>query len=176
MAGRANVKNGNKRMRIGQGFDVHKLVKNRKLVLGGVEIPFEKGLMGHSDADVLSHAIADALLGAAALGDIGKHFPNTDSVYAGIFSLLLLKQVSGLLKQNNFKVINIDSTLVLEQPKIANYVPEMRNNIALSIGIDVGNVSVKATTTEGLGYTGQGKGVAAHAIALVKQINGNDTV
>ena len=163
-------------MRIGHGFDVHKLVKNRKLVLGGVEIPFAKGLMGHSDADVLSHAIADALLGAAALGDIGKHFPDTNLAYAGISSLLLLRQVSDLLAQRNFKIINIDSTLVMEQPKIAKYVPEMRNNIAVSVGIDVGDVSVKATTTEGLGYTGQGKGIAAHAIVLVNQNSRNDTV
>jgi 2-C-methyl-D-erythritol 2,4-cyclodiphosphate synthase len=163
-------------MRIGHGFDVHKLVKNRKLVLGGVEIPFEKGLLGHSDADVLSHAVCDALLGATALGDIGKHFPDSDATYAGISSLLLLKQVSGLLDKKNFIIVNIDSTLILEKPKIAPYIPEMRNNIALAVGLEIEKISVKATTTEGLGYTGLGKGVAAHAIVLIDEKNGHGTV
>lgn len=163
-------------MRIGHGFDVHKLITNRKLILGGVEIPYEKGLLGYSDADVLSHAICDALLGAASLGDIGKHFPDTNTVFAGISSLLLLKQVAGLLDQNNFIINNIDSTLILEQPKVAPFIVTMRKNIALSLGLDYSKISVKATTTEGLGYTGRGQGVAAHAVALIAEKNRNETV
>jgi 2-C-methyl-D-erythritol 2,4-cyclodiphosphate synthase len=159
-------------MRIGHSFDVHKLKKKRKLILGGVEIPYEMGLLGHSDADVLSHAIGDALLGAAALGDLGVHFPDNDMHYSGISSLLLLKQIVTLLEQNNFRIVNIDSTLVMQKPKVARYVPEMRKNISLALNTDIKNISVKATTTEGLGFTGEGKGIAAHAVVLINEING----
>jgi 2-C-methyl-D-erythritol 2,4-cyclodiphosphate synthase len=153
--------------RIGFGFDVHKLVEGRKLVLGGEEIPFEKGLLGHSDADVLVHAIADSLLGAAALGDIGKHFPDTDSHYKDISSIALLEQVANLIAENRFEVINIDSTIVLQKPKIAPYVDQMRNNIAKALRLDVAKVSVKATTNEGLGFIGAGDGAVAYAVALI---------
>ena len=159
-------------MRIGYGFDVHKLVKKRKLILGGVEIPYELGLLGHSDADVLSHAIGDALLGAAALGDLGAHFPDDDLHYSGISSLWLLKQIVTLLEQNGFLIVNIDSTLVMQKPKVAKYVPEMRKNISLALNVDLKKVSVKATTTEGLGFTGEGKGIASHAVVLINEING----
>ncbi|MGA7160476.1 MAG: 2-C-methyl-D-erythritol 2,4-cyclodiphosphate synthase [Bacteroidota bacterium] len=153
--------------RIGFGFDVHKLVKGRRLILGGVDIPFEKGLLGHSDADVLLHAIADALLGAAALGDIGKHFPDTDQAYKNISSLTLLEHVCKLMIEHEYEIINIDSTIVLQKPKIAPYVDEMRNNIALAIRLDLSRVSVKATTNEGLGFIGAGDGAVAYAVALV---------
>ena len=153
--------------RIGYGFDVHQLTEGRPLVLGGVTIPSDKGLLGHSDADVLLHAICDALLGAAALGDIGKHFPDTDARYKGISSLELLRHVGGLLKENGYTVGNIDSTLVLERPKIAPHVPQMQQNIATALGITVRQVSVKATTNEGMGFIGTGQGAVAHAVALI---------
>ena len=153
--------------RIGFGFDVHKLVMGRKLVLGGVDIPCEKGLLGHSDADVLLHAIADALLGAAALGDIGKHFPDTDPAYKNISSVTLLEQVYTLITENHCEIINIDSTIVLQKPKIAPYVDQMKINVARSLRIDAAKVSVKATTNEGLGFIGTGEGAVAYAVALI---------
>lgn len=154
-------------MRIGQGYDVHKLVEGRKLILGGVEIPYEKGLLGHSDADVLLHAIMDALLGAAALDDIGKHFPDSDDRYKGISSIELLKEVSLLLKSNNYSIINVDSTIIAQKPKLAPFIDEMRKNISASLGISIDKVSVKATTEEGLGFTGEGLGIASSAICLI---------
>jgi len=153
--------------RIGFGFDVHRLAAGRKLVLGGVEISFEKGLLGHSDADVLSHAIADALLGAAALGDIGTHFPDTDPKYKNISSLTLLAHVEGLLSKKSFTIGNIDTTIVLQQPKIAPHVEKMRENIASALHINIDCVSVKATTNEGLGFIGAGDGAAAYAVANI---------
>lgn len=157
--------------RIGFGYDVHSLTTGRKLILGGVEIPSEKGLLGHSDADVLLHAICDALLGAAALGDIGKHFPDTDERYKGINSLKLLNHVLELLLKNGFTVGNVDSTLVLEKPKIASYVDTMRKNIATALRISVDAVSVKATTNEKLGSIGAGEGAAAYAVTIINSIN-----
>ena len=154
-------------MRIGQGYDVHKLVEGRKLILGGVDVPYEKGLLGHSDADVLLHAIMDALLGAAALGDIGKHFPDNDNSYKGISSIELLKKVSLLLKEKNYSIINVDSTIIAQKPKLAPYIYDMRVNIADALGIDVDRISVKATTEEGLGFTGEGLGIASSAICLI---------
>ncbi len=154
-------------MRIGMGYDVHKLVEGRKLILGGVEIPYEKGLLGHSDADVLLHAVMDALLGASALGDIGKHFPDTDPKYAGISSIELMKDVGQLLREHGIKIGNLDATLICQKPKIAPYRGEMIKNIAEALQIDVSQVSVKATTEEGLGFTGEGLGISAQAIALV---------
>ncbi|MBI2429264.1 MAG: 2-C-methyl-D-erythritol 2,4-cyclodiphosphate synthase [Ignavibacteriales bacterium] len=153
--------------RIGFGYDVHRLVDGRKLIIGGVEIPFEKGLLGHSDADVLLHAICDALLGAAALGDIGKHFPDTEQQYKNISSLELLKHTSNLLRNHGYTVVNIDSTLVLEKPKILPYVDQMRMNISQSVGIDLTAVSVKATTNENLGFIGSGEGASAYAVTLI---------
>jgi 2-C-methyl-D-erythritol 2,4-cyclodiphosphate synthase len=153
--------------RIGFGFDVHRLTAGRKLVLGGVEIPFEKGLLGHSDADVLSHAIADALLGAAAAGDIGTHFPDTDPKYKNIPSLTLLSNVAHLLSEKSFIIINIDTTIVLQQPKIAPHVEKMRENIARALHVETDCVSVKATTNEGLGFIGAGDGAVAYAVAQV---------
>ena len=154
-------------MRIGSGYDVHKLVENRKLILGGVEIPYEKGLLGHSDADVLLHAVMDALLGAAALGDIGKIFPDNDDKFKGISSLKLLGEVSVLLKNNNYSIINVDSTVIAQKPKLSPYIYNMRQNIADCLGIDISRVSVKATTEEGLGFTGAGLGIAATAVCLI---------
>ena len=154
-------------MRIGHGYDVHKLVEGRRLVLGGVEISYDKGLLGHSDADVLLHAISDSLLGAAALGDIGKHFPDSDEKYKGADSLLLLREVAKILFDNGFCVVNVDSTVIAQQPKLAPFIDKMRQNIADALSIDVGAVSVKATTEEHLGFTGRGEGIAAHAIALI---------
>lgn len=159
---------GEKKMRIGSGYDVHKLVENRKLILGGVEIPFELGLLGHSDADVLLHAIMDALLGAAALGDIGKHFPDTDEAYKGANSLTLLKKVGEILSDNGYEIENIDSTVIAQKPKIAGYIPEMRKNIAKALNIDLEQVSVKATTEEGLGFTGNLEGISASAVCMIK--------
>lgn len=153
--------------RIGFGFDVHRLVSGRKLILGGVEIPFEKGLLGHSDADVLLHAVSDALLGAAALGDIGKHFPDTDARFKGISSIQLLMQVGKLLTDKGYLVGNIDTTIVLEKPKIAPYADGMRKNISLALGINEDQVSVKATTNEGLGFIGVGEGAVAYAVATI---------
>ncbi|MBR2527676.1 MAG: 2-C-methyl-D-erythritol 2,4-cyclodiphosphate synthase [Blautia sp.] len=154
-------------MRIGTGYDVHKLVKGRELILGGVNIPWEKGLDGHSDADVLIHAVMDALLGAAALGDIGQHFPDTDPRYKGIASTKLLKEVGILLKEKGYIVGNIDATIIAQKPKLAAYLPKMRENMARQLRIDVGCVSVKATTEEGLGFTGSGLGIAAQAVCLL---------
>ncbi len=159
-------------LRIGQGYDVHRLVAGRKLVLGGVEVPHYQGLDGHSDADVLLHAICDALLGAAALGDIGKHFPQSDDQYKGIDSQILLANVGELLQAHRFQLVNIDSTIIVERPKLAPYIDAMRHNIARSLAVDVGLVSVKATTTEKLGFAGKEKGIAAQAVCL---INNNAT-
>ncbi|MBQ2643181.1 MAG: 2-C-methyl-D-erythritol 2,4-cyclodiphosphate synthase [Eubacterium sp.] len=155
-------------MRIGLGYDVHKLVENRKLILGGVEIPFEKGLLGHSDADVLTHAVMDALLGAAGLGDIGQHFPDTDPQYEGASSIELLKHVGELLENKGYAISNIDAIAMLEQPKIMKYKDEMEKNISDALNIDIDKVNVKATTEEGLGFTGEGLGVASQAIALLE--------
>jgi len=153
--------------RIGFGYDVHRLVEGRKLILGGVDIPHAKGLEGHSDADVLLHAIADALLGAAALGDIGRHFPTTDPRYKGISSLILMRHVGDLLLQHRCAVVNIDATVVLEAPKIAPFADMMRQNIADALKIPIDRISIKATTHEGLGFVGGGEGAAAHAVALL---------
>ena len=155
-------------MRIGHGYDVHKLVEGRKLIIGGVDIPHEKGLLGHSDADVLLHAISDSLLGAAALGDIGKLFPDNDPEYLGADSLELLKHVVKVLRENGFSVINIDSTIIAQAPKLAPYILKMRENIAMAVGIDPSFVSVKATTEEKLGFTGEKLGIAAHAVCLIE--------
>ena len=157
-------------MRIGHGYDVHKLAENRELIIGGVNIPFEKGLLGHSDADVLLHAICDALLGGAALGDIGKHFPDTDPEFRGVDSMLLLKKVAELLWDKGYKIINIDSTVLAQRPKLSPYILKMRENIASMAGVDTDCVSVKATTEEGLGFTGEGLGIAAHAVCLIDKV------
>ncbi len=157
-------------MRIGHGYDVHRLKKGRELILGGVEIPYEKGLDGHSDADVLLHAVMDALLGAAALGDIGKHFPDTDKCYQDIESMKLLWDVVGMLKEAGYKVVNIDSTICAQAPKLAPYIDEMRENIAVACGIKKSAVSVKATTEEGLGFTGTGEGMSATAVCLLEEV------
>ena len=155
-------------MRIGHGYDVHKLTENRKLIIGGVDIPFEKGLLGHSDADVLLHAISDALLGAAALGDIGKHFPPDDDAFLNADSLKLLESVNTLLSENGFSVENVDSTVIAQRPKLLPFIDRMRENIANALNIDISCVSVKATTEEKLGFTGAGEGISAHAVALIK--------
>ncbi|MDO4304407.1 MAG: 2-C-methyl-D-erythritol 2,4-cyclodiphosphate synthase [Bacillota bacterium] len=154
-------------MRIGMGYDVHKLVEGRKLIIGGVEIPYEKGLLGHSDADVLLHAVMDALLGAAALGDIGKHFPDTDPAYKGISSIKLLEHVGKLLEENLFLIENIDATIIAQAPKMRPYIDTMRKNIADALGIEVDQVNVKATTEEGLGFTGAGEGISSQAICML---------
>ena len=154
-------------MRIGQGFDVHRLVAGRKLVIGGVEIAYEKGLLGHSDADVLLHAICDALLGAAALGDIGKHFPDSDSRYKGIDSRKLLREVAALVASKGFAMENVDATIIAQAPRMAPHLSAMVANIASDLRIDTGRVNVKATTTEGLGFTGRGEGIAAQAVCLL---------
>lgn len=156
-------------MRIGHGYDVHRLVTDRKLILGGVEIPYELGLLGHSDADVLYHAVCDALLGAAALGDIGKHFPDNDQNFKNIDSGILLGRVVGLLKSKGFKPVNIDSTILAQKPKLAGYIPQMKKNIAKICGIEEDCVNVKATTEEGLGFTGDLSGIAAHAVCLIEK-------
>lgn len=155
-------------MRIGSGYDVHRLVEGRKLILGGVEILFEKGLLGHSDADVLLHAISDAILGAIAEGDIGRHFPDTDPKWKGADSMRLFERVVELAREKGFEVNNIDSTIVCQRPKLAPHIPKMVENIAASAGIEVSHVNVKATTTEGLGFTGTGEGIAAYAVVTVK--------
>lgn len=155
-------------MRIGHGYDVHKLVENRKLILGGVDIPYDKGLLGHSDADVLLHAIMDALLGAAALGDIGKLFPDTDNKFLGADSIILLKKVCQVLSDNGYKIGNIDSTVIAQKPKLKDYIDDMRANIANACNIDVSQVSVKATTEEKLGFTGRGEGISAHAVCIIE--------
>lgn len=154
-------------MRIGHGYDVHKLAENRKLILGGVEIPFKKGLLGHSDADVLLHAICDSLLGAAALGDIGVHFPDTSDEFKGISSLKLLRVVADLLDRSGYKVINIDSTVIAQEPKLSPYINKMRENIAKALKIELNSVSVKATTEEHLGFTGEKLGISAHSVCLI---------
>ena len=156
-------------MRIGHGYDVHRLTEGRKLILGGVEIPYEKGLLGHSDADVLTHALMDALLGAAALGDIGKLFPDSDERYSGADSLGLLRQVAALLTEKRYTVSNVDCTVIAQRPKLAPHIPLMRRNLAEAMGIGADQVSVKATTEEGLGFSGAGLGIAAHAVALIEK-------
>lgn len=155
-------------MRIGFGYDVHRLIEGRALILGGIDIPYEFGLLGHSDADVLVHAIMDALLGALGEGDIGKHFPDTDNKYKGISSLELLKQVSKLIKSKNFQVNNIDATIVAEKPKLASFIPQMEDNIASCLGISKDIINIKATTTEGLGFVGVGQGIASYAVCTIK--------
>ena len=157
-------------MRIGMGYDVHKLVEGRKLIMGGVEIPYEKGLLGHSDADVLLHAIMDALLGAAALGDIGKHFPDTDPAYKGISSIKLLEHVGNLLEENTFLIENIDATIIAQAPKMRPHIPQMEENIANALHIAVDQINVKATTEEGLGFTGKEEGIAAQAVCCIAGI------
>lgn len=157
-------------MRIGQGFDVHQLVEGRKLIIGGVEIPYERGLLGHSDADVLLHAICDALLGAAGLGDIGRHFPDSDPRYKGIDSRRLLREVMQLLRDKGYGVVNLDATIIAQAPKMAPHVPQMVVNIATDLGVEAGCVNVKATTTEKLGYTGRGEGIAAQAVCLIEKV------
>lgn len=154
-------------MRIGHGYDVHRLCENRKLIIGGVKIDYEKGLLGHSDADVLLHAISDSLLGAAALGDIGGMFPDTSEEYKDADSLVLLKKVADRIKDNGYKIINIDSTIIAQSPKMKPHIEKMRKNISLALGIDINYVSVKATTEEGLGFSGSGEGIAAHSICLI---------
>lgn len=158
-------------LRIGHGYDVHAFAENRKCILGGVEVPCEKGLLGHSDADVLLHAISDSLLGAAALGDIGKHFPDTDPRYKGADSLVLLRNVCSLVKSKGYKVNNIDATVIAQMPKLAPYIDEMRENIAKALGVDVDFVSVKATTEEKLGFTGRKEGISAHCVCLIAEKN-----
>lgn len=157
-------------MRVGMGYDVHRLTEGRDLILGGVKIPYEKGLLGHSDADVLLHAIMDALLGAAALGDIGKHFPDTDEKYSGISSMKLLKHVAGLLEENLYIVVNIDATIIAQKPKMRPHIAQMEENIASALGIERDRVNVKATTEEGLGFTGSGEGISAQAICALEKI------
>ncbi len=157
-------------MRIGHGYDVHRLVENRRLILGGVDIPYEKGLLGHSDADVLTHAVMDALLGAAALGDIGKHFPDNDEGYKNADSLVLCTKVAELLFGAGYRVVNIDATIIAQAPKLAPHIDKMRENLAHALGVDKGLVSIKATTEEGLGFTGEKSGIAAHAVCLIESI------
>lgn len=157
-------------MRVGMGYDVHKLTEDRKLILGGVEIPYEKGLLGHSDADVLLHAIMDALLGAAALGDIGKHFPDTDEKYRGISSIRLLEHVAGLLDEHGFIVENVDATIIAQRPKMRPYIDTMRENIANALRIEPDQINVKATTEEGLGFTGTGEGISSQAVCLLEKV------
>lgn len=157
-------------MRIGHGYDVHRLVEGRKLILGGVEIPYEKGLDGHSDTDVLVHALMDAMLGALALGDIGKHFPDSDPEYKGADSLKLLDRVSEMIDESDYVFSNADMTICCQSPKLAPYIPEMRKNIAETIGCDIGQISVKATTEERLGFTGEGLGISATAVVLLEQV------
>ena len=159
------------KLRVGHGYDVHRLVEGRALILGGVTVPFDRGLLGHSDADVLTHAVMDALLGAAALGDIGKLFPDSDAAYAGADSIALLERVTALLREHGWQVGNVDATVVAQAPKLAPYVPEMRRRLAEAMGLDMDCVSVKATTEERLGFTGSGEGMAAHAVALIERLN-----
>jgi len=156
-------------MRIGHGYDVHKLTEGRKLILGGIEIPYEKGLLGHSDADVLTHALMDALLGAAALGDIGKLFPDNDSAFAGADSVKLLERVCAVISDAGYRVGNVDCTVIAQRPKLAPFIPAMREKLAKAMDVDVSRVSVKATTEEHLGFTGEGLGIAAHSVALLEE-------
>ena len=155
-------------MRVGMGYDVHKLTEGRKLILGGVEIPYEKGLLGHSDADVLLHAIMDALLGAASLGDIGKHFPDTDPAYKGISSIKLLEHVGKLLDDHMYVIENIDATIIAQRPKMAPYIQKIRENIANTLGLELNQVNIKATTEEGLGFTGSGDGISAQSVCILE--------
>lgn len=157
-------------MRIGHGYDVHRLVEGRKCIIGGVCIPYEKGLLGHSDADVLTHAIMDSLLGALALGDIGKHFPDTDEKYSGADSIKLLSCVADIIREHGYEVGNIDATVIAQAPKLSPYINEMRQIIANTLDTDISNISVKATTEERLGFTGDGSGIAAHAVSLIKKL------
>ena len=157
-------------MRVGIGYDVHRFAPDRKLILAGVEIPYEQGLLGHSDADVIVHAIMDALLGAAALGDIGQHFPDTDPEYEGISSIWLLQKVAQLLKENHYSVGNIDAIIIAQRPKMMPYLGQMRKNTAAALGIEEGRVSIKATTEEGLGFPGRGEGIAAQAVCLLEEV------
>ena len=157
-------------MRIGMGYDVHKLVEGRDLILGGVKIPYEKGLLGHSDADVLLHAIMDALLGAAALGDIGKHFPDTDPVYKGISSIKLLEHVGKLIDEKLYVIGNIDATIIAQRPKMAPHIEQMRKNVAEALKIDIDQINIKATTEEGLGFTGTGEGISSQAVACLETV------
>lgn len=159
------------KLRVGHGYDVHRLVEGRALILGGVAVSFDRGLLGHSDADVLTHAVMDALLGAAALGDIGKLFPDSDAAYAGADSIALLERVTALLREHGWQVGNVDATVVAQAPRLAPYIPEMRRRLAEAMGLDVDCVSVKATTEERLGFTGSGEGMAAHAVALIERLN-----
>lgn len=159
------------KLRVGHGYDVHRLVEGRALILGGVTVPFDRGLLGHSDADVLTHAVMDALLGAATLGDIGKLFPDSDAAYAGADSIALLERVTALLREHGWQVGNVDATVVAQAPKLAPYIPDMRRRLAEAMGLDVDGVSVKATTEERLGFTGSGGGMAAHAVALIERLN-----
>ncbi len=156
-------------MRIGHGYDVHRLTENRKLILGGVEIPYEKGLLGHSDADVLVHALMDAMLGAAAMGDIGKLFPDDDDAYLGADSLVLLKKVSALIREHGYTLSNADCTVIAQRPRLSPFIDEMRKRVAEAAGVEVGRISVKATTEEKLGFTGEGLGIAAHAVVLLEE-------
>ncbi|MBQ6809613.1 MAG: 2-C-methyl-D-erythritol 2,4-cyclodiphosphate synthase [Clostridia bacterium] len=158
-------------MRIGYGYDVHKLVENRKLILGGVDIPYEKGLLGHSDADVLIHAVIDSLLGAAALRDIGYHFPDSDEKYRGVSSIFLMKETAKLLKNAGFEISNIDSTIIAQQPKLAPYIPQMIKNISEALGIREDQINIKGKTEEKLGFTGNGEGMKAEAVCLINEIN-----
>lgn len=162
-----NERKRNRRMRVGMGYDVHRLTEGRKLILCGVDIPYEKGLLGHSDADVAVHAIMDALLGAAALGDIGKHFPDTDPAYEGISSILLLEHVAKLLDEHGYIIENIDATIIAQRPKLLQYMPQMVKNVADALGLEENQVNIKATTEEGLGFTGSGEGIAAQAVCLI---------
>ena len=164
------AENGGKKMRIGHGYDVHRLVEGRKLILGGVEVPYEKGLLGHSDADVLAHAVMDAVLGAAALGDIGQHFPDTAEEYAGADSLMLARRVAEIMTEHGWRIENIDATILCQRPKLAPHIPAMRAKLAEAFGMPVDAVSVKATTEEHLGFTGEGLGIAAHAVALIEAV------
>ncbi len=157
-------------MRIGHGYDVHRLVEDRKLILGGVEIPYEKGLLGHSDADVLVHALMDAMLGALALGDIGRHFPDSDPSYSGADSIELLKRVNYIINAQDYAIGNVDCTIIAQRPKLAPYIEQMRENIARALKVDVSYISVKATTEEHLGFTGEGLGIAAHAVVLLEKM------
>ena len=159
------------KLRVGHGYDVHRLTEGRALILGGVTVPLDRGLLGHSDADVLTHAVMDALLGAAALGDIGKLFPDSDAAYAGADSIALLERVTALLREHGWQVGNVDATVVAQAPRLAPYIPEMRRRLAEAMGLDVDCVSVKATTEERLGFTGSGEGMAAHAVALIERLN-----
>ena len=159
------------KLRVGHGYDVHRLTEGRALILGGVTVPFDRGLLGHSDADVLTHAVMDALLGAVALGDIGKLFPDSDAAYAGADSIALLERVTALLREHGWQVGNVDATVVAQTPKLAPYIPDMRRRLAEAMGLDVDCVSVKATTEERLGFTGSGEGMAAHAVALIERLN-----